>query len=99
NSAVKNNRKIKLESDGVQRKSLNGLEALLSAAAMLILIATILLSAMDWREFRRATDLSRHTGQVLDATETLLSALKDAETGQRGYLLTGEKKYLEPYDS
>ena len=27
----------------------------------------------------------------------LLSALKDAETGQRGFLLTGEERYLEPY--
>ena len=28
---------------------------------------------------------------------SLLSALQDAETGQRGYLLTGEQPYLEPY--
>ncbi|OEC33879.1 diguanylate cyclase (GGDEF) domain-containing protein [Pseudomonas cuatrocienegasensis] len=27
-----------------------------------------------------------------------LSLLKDAETGQRGYLLTGDPDYLEPYD-
>ena len=27
------------------------------------------------------------------------SALKDAETGQRGYLLTEEERYLEPYDA
>lgn len=29
----------------------------------------------------------------------LLSAAQDAETAQRGYLLTGEIAYLEPYDS
>jgi methyl-accepting chemotaxis protein len=29
--------------------------------------------------------------------ETLLSLMKDAETGQRGFLLTDEEKYLEPY--
>ena len=33
------------------------------------------------------------------ATETLLSTLKDAETGQRGFLLTGDPAYLEPYDA
>ncbi len=33
------------------------------------------------------------------ATETLLSQLKDAETGQRGFLLTGNPAYLEPYDA
>ena len=29
----------------------------------------------------------------------LLQHMLDAETGQRGYLLTGDPKYLEPYDS
>ena len=28
----------------------------------------------------------------------LRNALQDAETGQRGYLLTGEERYLEPYN-
>ncbi|WP_245280108.1 CHASE3 domain-containing protein [Hyphomicrobium sp. 99] len=28
----------------------------------------------------------------------LLSTVQDAETGQRGYLLTGEPRYLEPYE-
>jgi signal transduction histidine kinase len=30
--------------------------------------------------------------------EVLLSTLKDAETGQRGYLLTGHEDYLQPYE-
>ena len=33
----------------------------------------------------------------LSRLEAVLSTLKDAETGQRGYLLTGEPAYLEPY--
>ncbi len=38
-----------------------------------------------------------HTHQVLENLEALLSTLKDAETGQRGYLLTDQDSYLEPY--
>ena len=38
-----------------------------------------------------------HTHQVLRSIEELESELKDAETGQRGYLLTSNIKYLEPY--
>jgi CHASE3 domain sensor protein len=38
-----------------------------------------------------------HTHQVRLEFTDLLSLLKDAETGQRGYLLTGEESYLEPY--
>ena len=32
------------------------------------------------------------------ATVNLRNALQDAETGQRGYLLTGEERYLQPYE-
>ena len=39
-----------------------------------------------------------HSRQVLFQLEETESTLKDAETGQRGYLLTGDTKYLAPYD-
>ncbi len=35
--------------------------------------------------------------ESLKRITTVGSILKDAETGQRGYLLTGEERYLEPY--
>jgi signal transduction histidine kinase/CheY-like chemotaxis protein len=38
-----------------------------------------------------------HTREVVIEIERSLSTLKDAETGQRGYLLTGEEGYLEPF--
>lgn len=40
-----------------------------------------------------------HSHDVIAAMDTLLSDLQDAETGQRGFLLTGNEKYLEPYDA
>jgi methyl-accepting chemotaxis protein WspA len=36
--------------------------------------------------------------QVLSELEGILSLVKDAETGQRGYLLTNETRYLAPYN-
>lgn len=38
-----------------------------------------------------------HTHQVKREIGQVLSAIKDAETGQRGFLLTGEDRFLEPY--
>lgn len=38
-----------------------------------------------------------HTHQVINNTEKLLSSIKDAETGQRGFLLTKTNAYLKPY--
>jgi methyl-accepting chemotaxis protein len=35
--------------------------------------------------------------EVIEGIEHVIAALKDAETGQRGYLITGEENYLEPY--
>src|SRR5437899_346629 len=45
------------------------------------------------------TDWVSHTHKVKEKLAGVLSALKDAETGQRGFLLTGEERYLEPYQS
>jgi PAS domain S-box-containing protein len=78
-------------------KTLKRLEALLAVAALSILAAVITLSFVDWREYSEAASATRHTQQVVNAADGLLAAVIDAETGQRGYLLTGDKKYLEPY--
>ncbi|WP_088185534.1 response regulator [Sphingobium sp. Z007] len=51
------------------------------------------------QSLRESDGAIRHTHSVLMALDELLSATQDAETGQRGYLLTGAQAYLEPYDS
>ncbi|HVJ55545.1 MAG TPA: CHASE3 domain-containing protein [Aliidongia sp.] len=38
-----------------------------------------------------------HTFTVLSAVQTVEHDIQDAETGQRGFLLTGEESYLAPY--
>ncbi|RYG76000.1 MAG: hypothetical protein EON59_17665, partial [Alphaproteobacteria bacterium] len=37
-----------------------------------------------------------HTHSVLVGADELLSTVQDAETGQRGFLLTGDPRYLQP---
>src|SRR5580704_250922 len=44
-----------------------------------------------------SADWVTHTHKVKEDISEVLSALKDAETGQRGFLLTGEERYLSPY--
>jgi methyl-accepting chemotaxis protein len=43
--------------------------------------------------------LVEHSHQVRLELADLLSALKDAETGDRGYVITGDESYLDPYKS
>ncbi len=47
---------------------------------------------------RVASGISRTYGVIL-RLEDLVSSLKDAETGQRGFLLVGTEDYLEPYNA
>jgi methyl-accepting chemotaxis protein len=50
---------------------------------------------------RMSTDAAwrSHTYQVQGAITELLSIMQDIETGQRGYLITGDPKFLEPYET
>src|SRR5271169_46799 len=38
-----------------------------------------------------------HTYLVIEKVDAVLANLIDAETGQRGFLLTGDHLYLDPY--
>jgi len=38
-----------------------------------------------------------HTHHVIEVAKLLLSVMKDAETGKRGFVITGEEDYLEPF--
>ena len=67
------------------------------ALALAILVA---IGTVTYRSTAKLTETAEwvaHTYRVLDELEGVLSGMKDAETGQRGYILTGDEKYLEPY--
>ena len=65
-------------------------------AAALILGATAAL-AINLGTFAAVRASGNQAAETLLRVETLLSAVKDAETGGRGYLLTGDEAFLEPY--
>jgi CheY-like chemotaxis protein/signal transduction histidine kinase/CHASE3 domain sensor protein len=67
---------------------------LLAFAAVLV-IATLSYDSM--RTQRRGAELVAQTVEALATIQAVLSTIKDAETGQRGYLITGREYYLEPY--
>ena len=70
----------------------------LIAVASALLIATLLMAGNGLvKSLREEARLTSHTQQSLQTIQTLLASLVDAETGQRGYLLTGDKSYLQPY--
>lgn len=63
---------------------------------LLVLMAAAGIWGTLWRD---ATGLAvRHSGEVRVSLTRVLVYMQDVETGQRGYLLTGDKHYLEPYE-
>ncbi len=67
---------------------------------LLAAIAVAIIALLSYQSLQTTTATAAsltQTVEVLGRLESLLSTLKDAETGQRGYLLTGEESYLAPY--
>jgi PAS domain S-box-containing protein len=71
----------------------------------LLVLVVIILLGMGFLTYRNWAQMSDDLAQGLKArnrllaTTELISRIKDAETGQRGYLLTGSDEYLAPYRS
>ena len=62
----------------------------------------LIIGGLSWWNIENLLTTARqvaHTHEVLTQLEELLSVMKDAETGQRGFLLTEDPDYLEPYDA
>jgi len=66
--------------------------------ALAALAAILGLAYWDWREFQTAGMRVQETENSLVRLEVIFSTMKDAETGQRGFLITGDDRYLEPYN-
>ncbi len=68
-----------------------------------VLLAILaLVGIVTWERLnasREAREWSQHSYRVLGTMKDLAIALRDAETGQRGYVITGKDDYLAPYDS
>ena len=67
---------------------------LLAILAMLLIAAVTLISLQSRTESRERV---AHTLQVVGSLQQLRGYITQAETGQRGYLLTNDEQYLEPY--
>jgi len=64
--------------------------------AILVVVLAVL-GGMGIRRLYNAQDLVFHSHRQVLGLERLMSLATDAETGQRGFLLTSDERYLEPY--
>ncbi len=78
------------------------LEKIIAAALAVGLVLAVMLCVGGYftlAHLRESNAWANHTHQVLLAIASIETDLIDAETGQRGYLLTGKKNYLQPYET
>jgi CheY-like chemotaxis protein/signal transduction histidine kinase/CHASE3 domain sensor protein len=67
---------------------------------LMAVVAVVIILLLSYQSLQATTNTARNLAQsieVLRSLQALFSTLKDAETGQRGFLLTGEESYLTPY--
>ncbi|MCX6217439.1 response regulator [Spirosoma sp.] len=64
----------------------------------LLLLISLTASYYSIQKLISNSKLVNHTNQVLIEAENIISYMKDAETGQRGYLVTLDPLFLEPYN-
>ena len=67
--------------------------------AVLAVIGLILINEASFRSSSNAVAEMEEAQLTRGALDDLKQTILDAETGQRGYLLTGDERYLAPYTS
>ncbi len=72
-------------------------EWLMLSLTVLLLLVMAFFSLRSYSSRYQATKATAQSLKTLIQVESLLSHLKDAESGQRGFLLTGKASYLSPY--
>jgi CheY-like chemotaxis protein/signal transduction histidine kinase/CHASE3 domain sensor protein len=86
--------------DGSKRSlGLDPVVALSLAGAFVFFLISGAVSFFNLQTLRDNNQKIVHSHEVIIALDELLSSAQDAETGQRGFLLTNNEKYLEPYNA
>ena len=83
-----------------RRRSMLPLEPWTLAGFALATLALLLIGAFAWTAQSTRSDAEARVAETLEIREqtlVVLQTLVDMETGQRGYLLTGQAGYLDPY--
>ena len=68
-----------------------------AAIGAAVLVGNAAVSVLHTAVLRNESAAVLHSNELLLALDNVLSLVKDAESGQRGYVITGDPAYLAPY--
>jgi len=66
--------------------------------SILLTLVSAIITYLNVQQKKEAISLVIHNYKVIQASTRLLSLLKDVEIGHRGYLITADKSFLQPYE-
>lgn len=72
-------------------------EPLAIAGVIIVLVISGVVALQNIQELQENRLMVRHANQILSALREVESSLMDAESAQRGYLITGDETYSLPY--
>jgi len=77
-------------------------ESLIKLGLAFALLLLVVISYVTYRstvQFAEGARLVDHTHLLIEQINRVFSDMQEAEASQRGYLITGDASFLEPYDS
>ncbi len=67
--------------------------------SIIVMLIVVVFAAINLRALIESNSKVSHTLIVLRTLDKTLALLTDSETGQRGYIITGEERFLEAYNA
>ncbi|GGD51052.1 methyl-accepting chemotaxis protein [Lacimicrobium alkaliphilum] len=79
---------------------MNLVQKLMAAFGFIVLVMIILTISVSvsLSGMRAATDMTNHTMQVMNDADDIVKHLLSIDSGQRGYVITNNKDFLQPYN-
>jgi CheY-like chemotaxis protein/signal transduction histidine kinase/CHASE3 domain sensor protein len=83
----------------IRWSGLDPIVALSLATVLAFFVFTGIVAYRNLQTLRENNQKIVHSHEVIIALDQLLSSVQDAETGQRGFVLTNSERYLDPYNA
>jgi signal transduction histidine kinase/CheY-like chemotaxis protein len=61
-------------------------------------LGSVLLTLLSWHQLIAQMDIGKQTVAIRDDLNNIIKSLLDLETGERGYVITGNKEFLQPFN-
>ena len=82
----------------LELRTRNTIAKVLAVSSVLLLLVLLIAAYKNLVGYVKQNEEIRHSHAVLNELREVLSIVKDAETGARGYMLSNDNSYLQPYD-